>query len=138
MCNYLLPITPDYDNRSIYRCEHGTFHLAWGRATFHLSPEELNTLYALAHGLATDDNINRRIHLHQRTAPSGEAFIEIWLAGFGFRLTLPDFRVLQAILQNAMDWLSEQPPFSESDHMLQIEAAHIWRKNVIPKKLFWN
>lgn len=140
MCNIMLQITPDYHNRAIYRCEHGTFHLAWEGATFHLTPEALTLLHALAHGLETNVNAcaDCHIHLHRRISPAGPVFMEIWLSGFGLRLTMSDFEALQALLQDALDWLRCQPPFSLELHLRQAQAFVNLAQHIPSQRFSWN
>lgn len=140
MCNIMLQITPDYHNRAIYRCEHGTFHLAWEGATFHLSLDQLTLFHALAHNLEPDESTCTRchIHMHPRLSPVGAAFMETWLSGFGLRLTMPDFDVLQSVLQDALDWLHCQPPFSPELHLCQAQSFLNLERHTPAQRFSWN
>lgn len=70
--------------------------------------------------------------------PEYQAFVEIWLSGFGFCLSMTDFKILKTVVQTAMNWLACQPSVSQAKDLQKISFAPRRKPQHVQKKFLWN
>lgn len=118
MCQYLLKIAERQNGRSIYRCEHGAFHMVWDSGTFHLFPDDLPNLDLLFTGAAgLKVRSPRNIRLVHKPPHGGEIVHELWIEEMAIRLSLHDYKCMKGLLRDAAQWLEEQPAFDDRKHI---------------------
>ena len=119
MCLYMLPITRQFPGQAIYRCEHGSLHLAWDGNLLSFSEEDLQTLIVLIDRIESgaENAVAQKIQIYRRKAASGMPLVEIWIEQYGLRLNGRDFKKLRRMITEAADWLAVQPPFTAQDHI---------------------
>lgn len=140
MCNYLIQITPVYEDRAIYRCEHGVFHLAWDTALFHLSQDALVDLRQLmVHGITrTPDEDEQEIRLFIRRTRQGKRVYELWFDEAGLRLTEQEAAVLRRLLDDVHDWLDRQLTHSAEEPKRLAQLFSNLEQPPSLAHLYWN
>ena len=141
MCQYMIEIAKENRERACYRCEHGTFHLIWDNGVFSLTLKELYILKGLLIDIRQGEASTQqeRIRIQQFKTSRGSEFFELWMTNAGMMLLPQDCRMLEKLIDNSLNWLQKQPPFSREEHL---KAAQ-WRINMdsLPitlESLHWN
>ena len=134
MCEYLVRIAESSNERAIFRCEHGTFHLSWDRALFYISPGELSYL----HSLFSKEKISNKTHakyehiqFFHRTASDGHIYFELWIEESGMKLSFEDCEILKGLMYEVLSWQKKQPALTSREHTRMA-------KTPTNKKPYWN
>ena len=123
MCQYMIQITQENEDRACYRCEHGTFHLIWGSGVFSLTLKELYTLKGLLlnirHGETPAEQ--DRLRIGRLKSARGAEFFELWMANVGILLLSQECQALEKLVSDTLGWVQSQPPFTREGHLKTVQ-----------------
>lgn len=102
MCQQLTYLVYRSQRRFVAICEHGTFHVAWQRATLHANHEEFQTIASFleqAESVAEPGQYYT-CHCHALTLDA-QGYYQVWLWGMGFYFAPGDFRQFVHMISEA-------------------------------------
>ncbi|PIE79609.1 MAG: hypothetical protein CSA11_11495 [Chloroflexi bacterium] len=101
MCNIVRTLAQHDEYRNITRCEHGTVHLHWYRASLHMPAEDFYEVTSFLENAIHED-------LPKACSPKAfywmdrQAHYYVWLMGMGLYLSAADFLMLVDMMQQAV------------------------------------
>lgn len=102
MCQQLTYLVYRGQRRFIAICEHGTFHVAWQRATLHANHDEFQTIAGFLERAETVAQPGQYYagHCHAMTLDA-QGYYQVWLWGMGFYFAPGDFKQFVAMVVEA-------------------------------------
>ncbi len=142
MCMHLIQVAEESNQRTIFCCEHGTFHLSWDRALFYLSLDELKYLHTFLGKEKISHSTHAKykyIQFSDHTDANGEIYFELWIEEAGMRLFFEDCEMLKALLQEAVNWQKTQPSLTSQGHIgMAKDITNLSVKAPTHRKSYWN